>query len=220
MPCATLGARQPLPLPHTPQLTLCSLSLVLLTQQPFELFPLSQPSTGQGSAPSPTWQHSPAPSGKEQAQLILLPLCNLTAGILSQEGGRSGWCFHVCQNEPGAKASGMQEWSWVLGGPVPSFPGSLATFQEIRQLNGKSSLFSLHGALHTWVFQQQIGFQQPCCLHGARMCIPSKAKSQPSSTSGDGHLGWGSPAAPSTPSQKSCPPFSSEELLTGRKKNC
>lgn len=65
--CATLisweGTRQPLPLTHTPLLTLCSLALVLLSNTAtFELFPLCQPSTGQGSAWAP-FRRLPAPPG-------------------------------------------------------------------------------------------------------------------------------------------------------------
>lgn len=110
LPCATLGARQPLPLPHTPQLILCSLSPFLLTQQLFELFPLSQPGTGQGSAPSLTGkEHSTAhPSPTSQpgfchrkvasraGVLVFLEMCpeQKRAGCRNGAGCWEGLCPH------------------------------------------------------------------------------------------------------------------------------
>lgn len=71
-------------------------------------------------APSTTWQHSPAPTGKQDGRVhySARPPTISQPGFHKQEGGRLGCCFDVAvsQNEPGAKQSGIQEWhSAALG---------------------------------------------------------------------------------------------------------
>lgn len=87
----------------------------------FELFPTFPAEQGTGKcsgsfpeAASTTWQHSPAPTGKEDGRVhySARPPAISQAAFGKQEGGRLGCCFDVAasRNEPGAKLSGIQEW--------------------------------------------------------------------------------------------------------------
>lgn len=84
------------------------------------------------------------------------------------------------QNRAGSRNGTRQR--RVLGvPPVPSLPGSLATFQEITQLNEKSSFSSLQSAL-LWVFSTTNRFS-------AALLSPSSGGDVGTGTSM--LLGWG-----------------------------
>lgn len=142
------------------------------------------------------------------AELIILPARPQSHSRVFANRKAAGWAVVLMwlflkmspeQNRAGSRNGTRQR--WVLGvPPAPSLPGSLATFQEIRQLNGKSSLFSLQSALHTWVFfNNKSIFSSPVVpIERGRCGPPAQTKTQFSSARhlclGTGTsvlLGWG-----------------------------